>query len=81
MKIGDLITTYYKGIWRLTRIERRFRESGEEYNPLFYFTQVCTFEGKEAKRENCCDSHFCKPAGEYIKKEEERLEKIKQYLK
>lgn len=89
MKEGDLITTYYKGFYRLKRIERRYytqgdidrhitfkdKKVGEEYSPLYYFTQEYTDEGKlvSTNKEKCCDVQFCKPVSDYISKEIENM--------
>ena len=94
MKVGDLITTYNKGFFILEKIERRFfteddlryhptavKKVGEEYSPLFHYSQKYDLEGNIKKsRQMSCDSSFCKPAEEYIKKEIERVEKLKLLL-
>ena len=85
MKEGDLITTYYKGFYRLKRIEKRYltqydvdtytvykgRKVGEEYGALLYFIQEYTQEGNPVKtaKEKCCDIQFCKLASDYISEE------------
>ena len=54
MRVGDLITTYYKGFWELTAIEvRRVTEQeiktyscfanykiGDEKEPIFYYKKI-----------------------------------------
>lgn len=75
MKEGDLITTYHKGFFRLKRIERRFftehDKLGEEYSPLYFFTQEYDANGnpKVSNVEKSCDAQFCKPAKEAIELE------------
>lgn len=89
MKEGDLITTYYKGFYRLKRIQKRYltqhdvdtysvykgRKAGEEYSPLYHFTQEYTDEGKPVKtaKERCCDALFCKLAVYYVSGEIEKM--------
>lgn len=91
MKVGDLITTYYKGFFILERIEQRFvteddlkryptvfKKVGDEYSPLFHFSQKYDLNGNIKKtRQMSCDSSFCKPAIDYVVKEVERVEKLK----
>ena len=82
MKVGDLITTYYKGFFRLKKIERRFyteadlrftykdKVLGEEYSPLFHFIQEFDSNGKVKKGKlKACDSQFCQLAWESIEQE------------
>lgn len=76
MKVGDLITTYHKGIWRVIKIERRFyteidlkyrtnhnHKVGEEYNPLIHYELVLDSNFNPPKykaRQRNCDSAYCK---------------------
>ena len=92
MKEGDLISTYYKGFYRLEKIERRFHDKdslrftssehyiGEEYSPLFHFIQEYDSNGKRVKGKlKHCDGGFCKLAVDFITAEiEEMNQKIKQ---
>lgn len=93
MKEGDLITTYFKGYYRLDRIEKRFVTEdllrfdthkgrlGEEYNPLFYFTQEFDSNGAPKKsKQKWCDSGFCRLASESINEEIKELDKKKKQL-
>jgi hypothetical protein len=96
MKEGDLITTYYKGFFRLKRIERRFytqeylnqyyptdknKKAGEEYSPLYYFTQEYDSNGNIKKsKEKSCDASFCELADSYIIDELQKLEQRKEQL-
>jgi hypothetical protein len=96
MEVGDLITTYYKGFFRLNKIERRFytqedidiyyllkgKKAGEEYSPLYYFTQEYDSKGNPSKNpiQKWCDAQFCKLANEYITEELQKLEDIKAKL-
>lgn len=89
MKEGDLITTYFKGFYRLKRIERRYltqyevdtysthkgKKAGDQYSPLFYFIQEYTDDGKPVKtaKEKACDAVFCKLVSDYIKEEVEKF--------
>lgn len=63
MKVGDIITTYYKGFWKLERIEARFltqddlrystyahKNVGDEYSPMFHFSLVADGSGKAPKK-------------------------------
>ena len=98
MKVGDLITTYYAGFFRLEKVERRFYTEehikyfpsykdklGEEYSPLYYFTQEYDSNGKPKKsKQKACDAQFCKPAKDFIKKEildiDERRQQLEKLL-
>lgn len=81
MKVGDLITTYNKGIFRLVSIKRRFHTQelidkykrdqnllGTEYSPIFVYESVSDANGKLVKTKKICecDSYYCGPAIEYI---------------
>jgi hypothetical protein len=99
MKVGDLITTYYSGFFRLEKIERRFYTEdyirhytrlkdklGEEYSPLYYFTQEYDSNGRPKKsKQKACDAQFCKPAKDFIEQEildiEERKQNLEKFLK
>jgi len=94
MKEGDLIATYYEGYFILDRIEKRYAterdvksypniytEVGQEYSPLYYFTQKFDKDGNPKKsKQKVCDEHFCKPAEEKIKQETIRVDKLKTIL-
>jgi hypothetical protein len=65
-KLGDIITTYHKGYWKLIEIQRRFytknenadylkrinKKIGDEYSPIFVYEQVLTaaFETPNRKK-------------------------------
>lgn len=94
MKVGDLITTYHEGYFILNRIEKRYategdvmrhpsvyKKVGEEYSPLYYFTQKYDKNGNpKTSKEKVCDSSFCKPAKDRIEEEELKVEKLKLIL-
>jgi len=64
MKEGDIITTYYIGYYRLTRIVQRFYQSdrdipsflretakiGDEYTPLYYFRKIADAKGNKTSK-------------------------------
>lgn len=72
LKKGDLITAYHKGIWRVTKIERRFytqkdiggrllpdgsqAKPGDEYNSLIYYHLVMSSDYKLVKSKR---KNFC----------------------
>lgn len=93
MKEGDLITTYYKGYFRLDRIERRYvtedlmhfyiykNRLGEEYSSLFHFTQEFDSNGTTKKsKQKSCDSQFCRLALESIDEEIGLLDRKREQL-
>lgn len=97
MKAGDIIKTYYKGYFILDRIERRYvteemkkyssykdKEVGEEYSPLFHFTQIFDENFNKRTTKKCCDARFCSLASESIKEElkelREKQKKLKEFL-
>ncbi len=91
MKVGDIITTYHSGFHKLIRIERRFyterdvfysykdKKVGDEYSPIFVFTKVADAKGNitKGKKEQACDSSFCKLAVDSI---EERLTEMEEIM-
>ncbi len=93
IEIGDLITTYWKGFYQVTKIQKRWRnphnnihssyeltdECNQEMNPLIYFIMKYSDEGKPVKRnkEQCCDASFCKLSSEEIPK---RIIKLKETI-
>ena len=77
IKVGDIITTYYKGFFKLQRIEQKFMteelrrygpykdvEVGAWYGSMFHFTQVADVDGKPkvSKVLKQCDSAHCRLA-------------------
>jgi len=64
MKEGDIITTYYIGYYRLTRIVQRFYQCdrdipsflketvkiGDEYSPLYYFKKIADAKGNKISK-------------------------------
>lgn len=72
LEAGDLITSYYKGYFRVTSIEERwFNEKTHKYTtktapdlkycPLVYFNQImdASFKPRKSKSVMCCDGLFC----------------------
>lgn len=95
-KVGDLITTYHKGIHEVISIKRRFYERetdipsflkgvksiGDEYDALIYYKKILNANGVKAKSiSQCCDIGFCKPFSSFIKEKEEELNRFKSILK
>ncbi len=87
MKEGDIIKTYYKGYFRLDKIERRFKdenweslglrkdlEIGDEMSPLFHFTQIYDENLNKRTSKKSCDAGFCHLARVEIIKEIGELE-------
>lgn len=91
--IGDLVTTYYSGFYRVTKIVRRWENKkypegsfnaiacniagefdpdtcGRETNPLVYFKQEYTADGRPIKSNiiKYCDGSFVQPASVDLKK-------------
>lgn len=97
LKIGDLITAYDAGIWRVIEIKKRVYETetdipsllkdtkkvGDEYNSLVFYEKVCDYKGKQPHKQiiKYCDSFYCRPAEEYVKQQEEILDKLKNIIK
>jgi hypothetical protein len=85
IKVGDLITAYHKGYWRVTKITpRRYGENdlkpegakaGDEYDPLFTYEKVLSADFKPCRKvAEECDASYCK------KVTKEQLDKmIQQY--
>ena len=97
LKIGDLVTAYDAGIWRVIEIKKRVYETetdipsllkdtkkvGEEYNSLVFYEKVCDYKGNQPKKQiiKYCDSFYCRPAEEHVKQQEEILDKLKNIIK
>ena len=74
-KIGDIITTYHKGYWRLVEIQQRYynpekkeystkRKKGfVEYSPIFIYDQILTASFEKPKNKipirKECDARWC----------------------
>ena len=63
---GDLITTYYKGIYEFDYSEDR----GSDEVPLYYFRLKYDTNGnpQNSKKLKCCDAAYCRRAKETIDK-------------
>lgn len=91
MKIGDIITTYNKGFFKLISIEPRFYTEnyinsyhknelnppkvGDEYSPLFNYKKINPETGKINNSIGQCDSSYCKPFRAILESEIEKLQK------
>ncbi len=90
LKPGDIITTYYKGFYRLDRIEARFLDKqmlsysiynhckvGDEYSSVFHFTKIADANCKEVKtkKTNSCDAYHCRLAKDFINEQKQELER------
>jgi hypothetical protein len=52
LNVGDIVTTYHKGIWRITAIKAE----------IAYYSQVMTSDFKPGKKmSKCCHTSFCRP--------------------
>lgn len=72
LKVGDIVTAYQSGFWRITAIEPRSaekerylltdaqRQRGEEPNPLIHIEGVLTSTFKPTRRKDRCDAGYCK---------------------
>ena len=72
LKVGDIVTSYYKGYWRITKIEKRYYNKyeedlgygklGEEYGSLVSLKLLadsnCNPPKKTARTEQC-DILYC----------------------
>lgn len=78
---GDLITTYYSGIYRFVKSEPRGQNG--ELCPLFHFLQVYTADGRprKAKKTQICDASFCRRYTSWIEKEIQKHEEARDRLK
>ena len=66
-KVGDLITTYHEGYWKLISIELRFDpvdNLGNTMNPLFNYDKVADLNFKKSSGSNLCDYSYCKKVDE-----------------
>jgi len=92
-KIGDIITAYWKGFWRVVKIEPRWydecdivgygskRQIGEEYSPLVVAVQIFDANGVARKsKKRTCDSTYCNLASISIDRQIADLELKKEML-
>jgi hypothetical protein len=89
LQVGDVVTGYAKGYWRIVSIQRRFLTEGElkfypetavvgdEYNPLVHLELVCNSQfTKRGKRTSVCDISYCRRVNKsFIDAEIKLLEK------
>lgn len=82
LKEGDLITTYYSGIYEFKRFQERTDTDGGPSVPLAFFKQKFTINGKsrKSKKESCCDAAFCRRAENFITLRLSELEEEKKAL-
>ena len=75
LQVGDVITAYHKGYWRVVEIQRRFLTKddlrfsaykdckvGDEYSPLIRYELVMDTKGNKPKgkaKTNVCDARYC----------------------
>jgi hypothetical protein len=73
LEVGDYITSYHAGIFRLRMIQRRFMDEsyvrmkpeckvGDEYNPMFHYEKVLdrNFKPVKSGKIDSCDASFCR---------------------
>lgn len=69
LRVGDIVTAYVKGYWRVVRIERRFVTAsnfnvwistihpnvgvGDEFNPLFYLEMIFNSNFTKRGKKTC----------------------------
>ena len=72
LKIGDLITSYHKGYWKLTNITTR-----KGMPPLFQYTKQFKPDGTPVSGKAImeCDASFCRNAKTVIAEELTKLTK------
>ena len=79
---GDLITTYYSGIYEFIRFEERTDSKGNPEVPLAFFKQKFTANGKprNSKKESRCDASYCRRAEDFINRRLSELEEERNNL-
>lgn len=92
LKIGDIITSYHKGIYKVTNIEPFYysadheipsflkdkKKVGDLARTLVSYKKICDLNGSITNtKESQCDIQFCHIVDEYISKEVNRIEKLK----
>lgn len=90
LAVGDLVTGFHKGIWKITQIERRYltkddlrhlvyanNKVGDEYSPLVHYTLVLTTKFKKARKlSNTCAASWCQKIDDsYIREMRSELER------
>ena len=70
LQVGQVVTGYYKGFWKITKIDSGFYANlpdRKQYAHV-YLVQVSTSQGKvpKATREASCCSSFCLDAKTYL---------------
>ena len=69
LKVGDLITTYYKGYYKFVGFQNRHNEC-----PIACFKRAYDLDGKPRKSKKImeCDAFWCRKASDKIKVEIEK---------
>lgn len=83
IRVGDIVTAYKSGLWKVKKIEKRTSTTFPTINPLVHLNKVCTFEGEKPKRaysDESCDIGFCRPLEFYLGKERKRLKSISELI-
>lgn len=93
LKVGDYVTSYYKGIFVIEKIEKRFvtenwlksggfekYKLGDEYSPLVYLRKIYDSEGNKKKGTLCLDISHCKLVSIYIENQTALVKKQMRFL-
>ena len=72
-KVGDLITTYQKGVYKIVSIKNRFYPTGEETHADISFIKVLNDDGTvvNGKKVYTCGAFQCNTIDELLKRKEE----------
>lgn len=68
MKVGDLITTYHKGIWRLVSIQEMPGTVLAHYELVYRISADYVLISAKKSQKECCDLSYCKPVKELVEK-------------
>ena len=72
-KVGDLITTYQKGIYKIVGVKNRFCPNGEEASAEISFIKVLNDDGTivSGKKVYTCSAFLCNTIDELLKRKKE----------
>jgi len=94
IKVGDLITSYWKGYFKLVKIIPRYKidefpyvteeydEGLESHSPIFVFMQKYKADGRafNGKQQRMCDAVYCELAKNAVEKQLLMISEIKSRL-
>jgi hypothetical protein len=79
-RITEIERRFYKDENDIPSFLRNDKKVGDEYAPIIWYEKVLQENGEiptKGKKKNRCDGSYCEFATEFIRKEERKLNKLK----